>query len=468
MRTSHAFGLLFGTASIIGSVAAVAAGCGSSTQRSIIDDGTSSSGGDGEGGVFGQGGEGGTKACEGLQCQQKTCSGGLDTTVTGKVYAPNGKLALYNAIVYVPNSEPDPITNGATCDKCGAVTGNPVVTALSDATGKFELKNVPVGKNIPLVIQIGKWRRQVTIPEVKECTENAITDAEMTRLPKTRAEGSMPQIALTTGGCDKIGCMLPKLGIAPTEFGVEGDAAKAVHVYLGSGGGGPAGSTQADQLWNNAAKLKQYDLLILSCECQEALNNKGGTNGPAFAAMTEYLEAGGRIFTTDFMYTWYNHTPDADFRSATQMRGGAPGGGSPIKIDTTFPKGQALSDWLGSAAGLSGGTVTPDVVFGTLDGIDNTKSQQWATSPQVTGGGAGPRVFSVNIPVGKPADQQCGKGVHIDVHANQIGSDQVATGYPSTCNSPLKPAENLMAFFFFDLASCIQNEGEPPKPPPVK
>lgn len=46
--------------------------------------------------------------------------------------------------------------------------------------------------------------------------------------------------------------------------------------------------------------------------------------------------------------------------------------------------------------------------------------------------------------------------------------DQVDSTYPAGCNSPLKPGENLLAFFFFfDLASCIQNDSAPPTAPPV-
>jgi len=465
MRTSHALLLIAGFGSL---VAAIGVGCGAAKSRVIIDD---DAGATEPPMSFGDGGDA-AKACSGLQCQQAVCLGGKDTTVTGKVYAPNGKLALYNAIVYVPNAEPEALTKGATCDQCGAVTGEPIVTALTDPTGSFELKNVPSGKDIPLVIQIGKWRRQVVIPEVKACEENELTDSDLTRLPKNQSEGDMPRIALTSGGCDNLGCMLPKVGIDSSEFGVEGDGpSKSVHVYLGAGGNGPSGAGQAQTFWSDAEKMKQYDMLILSCECQEALTNKGGTQGgPAFAAMTEYLNAGGRIFTTDFMYTWYRYSPDEGLKSATSMRGGAPGGGSPMTIDSSFPKGKALQDWLASAAGVAGGKVTADAIFSNVISNDPAKSQQWATSGAGFGGTGGqePRVFSVNVPVGVPVEQQCGKGVHIDAHVNTSGGDTVGASYPNSCNSPLKPAENLLSFFFFDLASCIQDEGEPPKPPPVK
>ena len=459
------------------SVVLVSAGCGS-TKNSSFDDGSSggSSGtSGGTSGGFGTGDAGKSTACVGLQCQQKTCSGGGDTTVTGTVFAPSGKLPLYNAIVYVPNGTPDPITRGATCDKCGAVTGSPVVTALSNPDGTFTLKNVPVGKNIPLVIQIGKWRRQVTIPEVAECTETKLTDPELTRLPRKQSEGDMPRIALTTGGCDKLGCMLPKVGIDASEIGLAGDATKAVHVYNGNdaadGVFGPGPANSARQLWNDATKLKAYDLVILSCECEEArdettFNPSGASKGPAaFQAMTDYLAAGGRIFTTDYMYTWYRNSPDAALASATSMRGGAQAGGKPMSIDTSFPKGKALGDWLAKVTPGSNNSVNPDVVFSNIISADPTKSQQWATSGEPR---TGPRVFSVNVPVGVPAEQQCGKGVHIDAHVNQNGADKVNPSYPAGCASDLKEGEKLLAFFFFDLASCIQNETEKPKPPPVK
>jgi len=449
----------------------IAVACGSS-DGSGFDDGTGGSSGAPEGGFgFGDGSKGDSHQCVNLECQQKACSGGTQTTVTGTVYAPNGTLPLYNAIVYVPNAPVQKFTKGATCDKCGTVSGNPVTTALTDSKGNFTLKNVPVGKNIPLVVQVGKWRRQTTIDNVAECTETKLTDANLTRLPKNQTEGDIPQIALTTGGCDKLGCMLPKIGIDASEFGKDTDGpSKAVHVYLGrdsnSGGaaGGPTGSPLAETLWSDVNKLKQYDMAIFSCECAEHLENKGNsTSGPPFGVVTDYLNAGGRIFTTDFMYVWYRYTPDPNFKSAEQWRGGAPGAGSPMTLDTGFPKGLALKEWFDLVQPGSNGKVTPDVVWGNIISLDPAKTQQWAESGNPL---AGPRVFTVNLPAGKPADQQCGKGVHIDAHLNQAPPDTVDTTYPVSCNSPLKPGEKLLAFFFYDLASCIQNDADAPQPPP--
>jgi hypothetical protein len=465
--------------------------CGSSSDGGNgFNDNTDGGGAGDDGGsgpkLGGPGGGDAAPACVGLQCQQMACGGGGDTTVTGTVFAPNGTLPLYNVIVYVPNTKVSPLAQGVTCDQCGAAaSGNPVVSTLTNPDGTFTLKNVPVGSNIPLVMQLGKWRRQVTIPNVQSCTENKITDHNQTRLPKNQMEGDIPHIALTTGGADNLGCMLPKIGLDASEFGLMKDGyAKAVNIYSAGGAQAPTGATNATPFWKDATQLKAYDLVLLSCEGTENYSaNGGGTkDDTSMQAVNDYLNAGGRIFTTDYMYTWYKYSTDPAMKSVSTIPGGAPvegadfaglgGPGDPLTIDTSFPKGAAWAQWMKTifpmSSSVKNGQVQMDVVFGNISTTDPMKAQIWARSLNQSGSTMYPRIQTVNVPVGAATDKQCGKGVHIDAHVDSAGapnSDSVTSAYPMGCTHPLSEGEALLAFFFFDLASCIQNDSQPPPPP---
>jgi hypothetical protein len=194
--------------------------------------------------------------CTGLECSiPKDCGTKDGTTITGLAYAPNGTLPLYNVVVYIPRypEKPlEPFTFGAKCEQCASKIDNVVVTALTDSKGSFKITNAPAGKNIPLVVQIGKWRRKVVLPNVEACKENKLTDANLTRLPRHKGEGDLPQMALVTGGADPLGCLFPKLGLAPQEFTDSSQKGK-MHIYKGIGGGGVDGGAAKlpeQSLWN--------------------------------------------------------------------------------------------------------------------------------------------------------------------------------------------------------------------------
>ena len=414
-------------------------------------------------------------SCRGLECNQVWCGANGTTSLSGKVYDPSGTVPLYNAIVYIPNAELAPFAPGISCDKCGTTpSGSPIATALTDAKGTFTLKNVPVGVDVPVVVQIGRWRRKVTIPGsvVNKCADVEL-GVGMTRLPRTKAEGDIPKIAITTGGADSLECFVRKLGIETEMTNPTGSG--RVHIYQGKNSEGAVGEYKdgsridaatpaGNVLWDDAAKLAAYDMVILACEGSE---NAATKSVKAHANLKEYLDKGGRLFASHYHYEWFKN--GAAPLPSTAIWGGesVSDTSSDVSIDTTFAKGVAFSSWLdevdATTAPKSGVVQMTALrtsitqVPGVGGGVDT--SRRWLYTP------SGPKFYSFNTPIGVPSAEQCGRGVFTDIHVSS-GDLQGGT-FPGNCKtSGFTPQEKALLFLMMDLASCIQDDKTAPAPPP--
>ncbi len=426
---------------------------------------TGSTGAGGTTGAFGTGSGGSPPQCVNLECQQVECAGGLTTTITGSVYDPSGTLPLYNVVVYIPNAEVQPVPDGLSCDQCDAqLSGDPLVSAITNTHGEFTLTNVPVGADIPLVMQVGKWRRQITIPTVAECVENPLTDPQVTRLPRSSVEGNIPRIALTTGSADPLFCLLRRLGIDDQEYGVAGSPAR-IHFYEGANGsqaydngfGASPGASFPNgptTLWTDG--WQSYDIVMLSCEGDEHPSEKNGNR----VALRDYIDLGGRVFATHFHYNWFQGDAPPDLQSVAQFTSTLNAFNDIVDIDQTFPKGMALAEWLLFVDGSS-----PLGQFDVVDGrrhtiaVDTNLARIWVRYVLDT------IYFSFNAPVGVPEDMQCGRMVFSDIHVS-AGAGDPDGDFPSACNDdPLTEQEKVLLFMLFDLSACIIPDDDPVCPP---
>ncbi len=416
--------------------------------------------------------------CTGLQCQVQNCGGGLHTTVSGIVYDPAGRTPLYNVYVYVPNAPVQPIPTGAVCTACQApASGSPLPGAVqTDAKGAFTVTDVPVGNNIPLVMQAGKFRRQIIIPTVNACVDNPIGKKDssnletLTRLPRKQNEGgngidNIPQIAMATGGCDVLECLMRKIGIADSEFGSTG----RVHLFQGNGGASGPGSTSAYTFWANKTALLQHDIVMNSCECSPYDRNSAGQ---AYTAVHDYLDGGGRFFGTHYHYNWFAPpTGPTDFQGTAKWLAGVSGFGPPWYINTTIPKGQALNDWIQNvwkSAPPAQGQINLAYSAGDVSQIAG-KTTPWIYygNASLSSNAYNTAYLSFNAPIS--ATLQCGRAVFSDLHVSNGGG---SGSFPSECGTgdPLTTAmtqqETALEFLFFDLSSCVGDDSKPPPPPP--
>jgi len=408
---------------------------------------------------------------------------GCVTTLSGTVYDPAGKLPLFNVVVYVPSEPLEPISQGAGCQTCdGHFSGRPIAAALSDAAGKFSLnlEHVPQRENIPLVVQVGKWRRELTIPKATECVDTPVAERSV-RLPRDRSEGNLPKIAVVRGGSDALECLFRKIGISDSEFSIDtGDG--RVHLYASDDGSATPETTKlagggaiplAGTLYASLDKLMSYDVVFLACEGggRGTFEKYGATE---FGNIHDYADRGGRIFGSHYHNYWVR--PDK-FDSAlpaypqvANFASSQHGFGQDVTadVDVSFPKGEALRDWLVSvgASPTPGKLVIHDGEH-TVDSVVSGVSQQWITvSPDTSGHNGVVQYFSFTTPVGQP---ECGRMVFSDLHVASGTGDSGKIAFPNGCVSvDLSPQEKALAFMLFDLSSCVQPDDKPIQPPIVR
>jgi hypothetical protein len=403
---------------------------------------------------------GASGVCTNLCLQQMSCPGSATTSITGTVYAPQGTDPLYGVLVYVPNAPVQPFAPGVSCGDCSAqVSGAPLVSAITAADGTFKIDNVPVGANIPLVIQNGRWRRQFTIPNVPACVSTALPTAGMPqiRMPQTHAEGDIPLIGFVTGLADQLECVLRKIGIADSEFSDPSGSGR-VRIYTGGTGPGAAYSPNTpseSQLWGTQPAINAYDMVFFACQGQ-------ATTEPQQAKdiLVNYANSGGRIFATHYSYAWlYDNGPFATTANwnVDQMPNFASDPGTGV-IDTTFPEGLALANWLKVIYPASTlGQIPISTLRHDFDGVI-PPSRLWISDNDPNYPNPVAMHYTFDTPVGMPAAQQCGRVLYDDFHVEDTNNMamKMLPPFPQECPvGPMSPQEKMLEFMIFDLGACV-------------
>jgi hypothetical protein len=473
-------------------------------------------GGPGDGGSGLKIGDQGDGGCQGLQCNIATsCGDGGSTTITGTVLDPAGTEPIYNAVVYVPMYNPadggapagegiEPIQGGVSfpagvsCDSCSYLfTGNPVAVASTQPDGTFVIPNAPSGANIPVVVQIGKWRTHTTVASVPSCgTASAGSIKLPSKIDPADPIESMPQFALSMGGSDSLECLLYRMGIDLSEFTPGPGGTGHVHLFTGFGmkapdGGAPPAPPGYAKMWDTLEDLEKYDVSVFSCEGRETTNADP-------QILEQYVNAGGRAFTSHYHYAWFtgavdtyqtnakspltgagttSYTPNADWSRLASWDTDDPGVSATdtigVKVDTTlngadagpFLKGQALTKWLTKVNAFGQNGVPADEVpiigpaFDPAVTRANPSSQEWAgydpnaldthgndnNGHKQLAGDYPTAYFSFNTPVDAvtPDDggtaPYCGRVVFTGLHVGAAAKDSTTsngTQLPSTmtCN----------------------------------
>jgi hypothetical protein len=471
--------------------------------------------------------------CTGLCQKQVTCDGGGTTTITGIVRAglqespgnvlwvPSGTVPdpVPGVLVYIPTTpvqpfDSDPNNPRVQCSQCGAdVSGSPLVTATTTVDGKFTLSNVPVSANgtdpIPIVIQLGRWRRQYSFVIPNKCAVNALP--QDLNLPSTSTEGDIPLTAISTGSYDPIECVLLKMGVSQSEFTsyttwnaetASGTAPKPgrVHIYTASqsqaSGNGSPGATLAPTVDETAllgpgatasatnGTYMLYDQILLPC-WGDAITKSAAE----LADLGYYGDHGGHFFATHYSYSWLNTNANSNLMSVAQWDPRANTNATPTvngvdftgNVSTTVPVTVPVTNpgrfvqWLNYVGALAnsnpaagGGLVPPANPTVTLTAarhdVDKVLNQSvdWidGTDPNPKTGSPSQMLlhFTFDMPIptadaGTPT--QCGHGIYSDFHVVSSSQSNGKT-FPAECDKlALNSQERILEYMIWDLASCV-------------
>ncbi|CAN5216527.1 hypothetical protein BH11MYX1_BH11MYX1_28510 [soil metagenome] len=437
----------------------------------------------------------GPTCTSGLCLQQEACLMMPKSSISGTVTAPGHDNTavwgtpdpIYGALVYIPNGSAGaptygvtPFSQGVSCDSCSSlVTGSPLVSVTTGVDGKFTLNNAPCGTTIPLVIQLGRWRRQITIPAVACCANTALTNSQ-THLPRDYVgvagdvRSDIPLMAFSTGDVDTLHCVLRKVGIADSEFSNPSGAGR-VHFYVDNGAVIDQSTPAASTLYGSQAELSKYDMALFECVGAQVAKTTAQQN-----RLINYANAGVRVVATHYSYVWLtnstgttgtNTAPKPFSQTADWMVNQSAADSATGFVDQTLqgdPGTQArrvaFAHWLelvGASTTL--GQILVNVVRNDFNSVSAlaataaaTPAQQWLYSSGTPF--TAPLHYTFDTPVAYAPDAapttQCGRVLYSDFHVSNATSGGAT--FPSECTSgPMTAQEKTLEFMLFDLASCV-------------
>jgi hypothetical protein len=182
--------------------------------------------------------------------------------------------------------------------------------------------------------------------------------------------------------------------------------------------------------------------------------------------MQDYLSTGGRVFASHWHNYWLEKGPAPFPTIATFNHQRDLANPFVADIDTSFPKGKALAEWLVNVGGKSPlGKISINAAQHTVDAANAMVAQRWIYSTTPTS----VQYLTANTPMNVAEDKQCGRVVLSDIHVSSGDTSTTSTQYPDGCRTTdLSDQEKALEFMLFDLSACVIGDQKPPIPPIIK
>ncbi len=382
--------------------------------------------------------------------------------LTGKVVAPEGTVPISQALVYLTDRAPDAIPEKAYCDTCVKLSPFDGYN-YSKPDGTFEVPAYKTGKQF-LVVQKGQFRR---VREVTVVAGDQRVEASASRLPAKNdvaAGDTIPKIAMAVGGYDRIDETMKKLGIE--EFYRYGDAPPGLPFPIPTGPGIKTNKTSEDLLGSDA-ELGKHHIVLLPCASFGFTRNEsagtfvcGGPSSGQKAALKSYVDAGGKLYVTDFSYeavrqtwpgfiTWYDNDMKPLANDSSKL-GTACRSGAENTPGTLGDPG--LKDWM---TAIGNGNVTLEASYSRIQKVTPQPGFD-ATGKAVT---ITPKVWMSSqvggqaLPATVSFEQKCGRVLMSSYHCE------------GDSGAGLLAQEKALLYILLEVGVCV---GDLPPPPPPR
>src|SRR5689334_517009 len=134
---------------------------------------------------------------------------------------------------------------------------------------------------------------------------------------------------MSTGEADSLECLMARIGVDVKEF-TNPDAAGRINLFTdtcvasscdpadsayATGGTFPVAPTS---LWDTAADLKKYDMVLMSCTGSQSAGRDKTTAQKQ--NLKDYVDGGGRVFLEHYHYSWLRGTGQGEGQAIDDAR----------------------------------------------------------------------------------------------------------------------------------------------------
>lgn len=376
-----------------------------------------------------------------------------DATLTGFVYAPNLEIPISGALVYLTDTDPEPVPDGVYCAECVELPCD-AHFVLTQPNGSFSLPAV-AGAGQKLVVQKGQFLHVTEFDVVAGNNSVPAVDSSLPGEWNPAAGHWIPRIAVYPTFNDSIDNLLAKIGLGQVD----------------ASGTLIPGTEQFDildpfadgDMLDSLGEMQNYHIIFIPCMSQGGL---GEVSGIRSLNIRDWTEAGGKWYVTD----WANEYLYEPFPTYQDFHG------QDFDPDLGYYDSQAsvvdptLLAWLSALPAplknIGGGYPTlgalPSVTlldnWSGLDAIhdifvENMQGEQVDVGHHTWVEGPCEACSNTNMvrPMTVSGQYGCGRMMFSTYHTTE------------GAHSGLTPQELVLLYIILEIGVCF---GEPPPPPP--